>query len=225
LEAYFGRDEFYAGCRAAAGLAPEGNYGLALRWHAALAEMRAFARVAPVLRAEILAGFGETVRAAIAANPALALLPAPEISRGAGWELLPSIFTFSLRAPHAPGRCLTPVEARAVYLWLNTDLSGLLPGAAVAGRICHIGQPVPLPQPGGEGLQGVLRVSAGARLISGEPSHAGLDPAARLAREFADVVTVFEKIGLVLSNWTLLWAANPSPRYRPMARGTAELPV
>jgi hypothetical protein len=225
LEAYFGQDEFYAGCRAAFGLAPGGNYGLALRWHAALAEMRAFARIAPARRAEILAGFGETVRAAIDANPALALLPAPAITRGAGWERKQSIFTFSLRAPHAPGRFLTPVEARAVYLWLNTDLSGLLPGEAVAGRICHIGQPVPLPQPGGGGLQGVLRVSAGARLISGEPSHAGLDPAARLAREFADVVTVFEKIGLVLRNWTMLWAANPSPRYRPACRETAEQPV
>jgi len=227
LEAYFGQDEFYAGCRAASGLAAGGNYGLALRWHAALAEMRAFARVPELPRAEILAGFGETVRSAIDGNPALALLPAPAIARGAGWERLPSIFTFSVRAPHAPGRCLTPVEARALYLWLNTDLSGLLPGEPVAGRICHIGQPVPLPQPGGEGLQGVLRVSAGARLISGEPSHAGLDPAARLAREYADVLTVFAKIGLLLRNWDMLWAANPSPRYRPVrfVRGTAELPV
>jgi len=218
LDAYFGRDDFPPRCRAAADLPPSGNYGLALRWHAALAEMRALLRVPPLSRVEILQGFAATVRRAIAALPALTLLEAPPIARYPGdeaWERLPSIFTFSLRAPHAPERCLTPVEARAVYLWLNTDLSPALPHAGPeAARICHIGQPVPLPQPSGEGLQGVLRVSAGARLLSGEPSHRGLDTKARLAREFADLAMVFEKIALVLSNWEALTSANPAPRYR-----------
>jgi hypothetical protein len=219
LDAYFGRDDFFPACRAAAALPPTGNYGLALRWHAALAEMRALFRVPAASRAEILRGFEHTVRAAIAAQPALELLEAPAIARRAAdeeWERLPSIFTFSLRAPHAPARNLTPVEARAVYLWLNTDLTSLLPWAPrIAGRICHIGQPVPLPQPNGEGQQGALRVSAGARLISGEPSHRNLGARARLAREFADLTLVFEKIGLILENWALLWGANPAPRYRP----------
>jgi hypothetical protein len=216
LDAYFGRDDFYSPCRAAAALPPAGNFGLALRWHAALAEMRALLRVPPARRAAILAGFGATVHAALAACPALSLLPAPAIPRAAEpWESLPSIFTFLIRAPHAPGRCLTPVEARAVYLWLNADLSGLLPAQAdVAARICHIGQPVALPQPIGDGLMGALRVSAGARLISGEPSHRGLNADARLTREFADLRAVFEKINLILENWALLWSANPAPRYR-----------
>jgi hypothetical protein len=161
-----------------------------------------------------LAAFGDVVRDEVAARPALTLVEAPEIARGLeNWELCPSIFTFLLRAPHAPGRFLTPVEARAVYLWLNTDLSALLPGAAVAGRICHIGQPVALPRAGG--LAGALRVSAGARLISGEPSHRGLSGAARLAREFDDLRCVFEKIEVLLENWAVLWATSPAPRYRP----------
>lgn len=219
LDAYFGRDDFPTSAAAARALPPVGNYGLALRWHAALAEMRAVFRVPPARRAEILHGFAKTVRTAIAANPALALLEAPPVARNEtdeSWERLPSIFTFSLRAPHAPERCLTPVEARAVYLWLNTDLSLLLPQApSAAALICHIGQPVPLPQPNASDPQGALRVSAGARLISGEPSHRGLPANARLQREFADLAAVFEKIGLILSNWSLLWAANPAPRYRP----------
>ncbi|HEY1858275.1 hypothetical protein [Acidocella sp.] len=218
LDAYFGRDEFPADCPAAAHLPPVGNYGLALRWQAALAEIRALLRVPGARRVEILRGFGQTARAAIARYEALTLLEVPGVTRFEGaedWELLPSIFTFSLRAPHEP-RCLTPAEARSVYLWLNTDLSALLPQAgALAARICHIGQPVPLAQPGGEGVQGALRVSAGARLISGEPSHRGLRAQARLNQEFSDLALVFAKIDLILRHWTLLVEANPAPRYRP----------
>lgn len=219
LSAYFNRSEFPARMPAARVLPEGGNYGLALRWHAALGEMRAFARVSAAQRSAILHGFGNAVRQAVAATPGLAMLPAPALYRGeyeADWERLPSVFTFSLRAPHAPARCLTPAEARQVYVWLNTDLSPWFPDqAGIAGRICHIGQPVPLPQPEGEGQMGALRVSAGARLISGEPSHLALPMAARLAREFADVGVVFAKIGLILGAWEIVSAANPSPAYRP----------
>jgi hypothetical protein len=221
LDAYFGRDEFPANCPAAERLPSIGNYGLALRWHAALAEMQAYLRVPPARRAEILRRFAATVALKISENPALILLPAQTIARHESdepWERLPSIFSFSLRAPHDPTRNLTPVEARAVYLWLNADLSHLLPGHQAAARICHIGQPVKLPQPGGVGVQGVLRVSAGARLISGEPSHKGLSPKTRITRELADLATVFDKIDLILRNWHMLWAANPAPRYRPAAK-------
>ena len=219
LAAYFNRAEFPAGAPAARVLPRGGNYGLALRWHAALAEMRALLRVAPARRAEILLGFAKAVGQGIEATPGLALLSAPAILRTQAdepWERLPSIFTFSLRAPHAPERCLTLAEARQVYVWLNTDLSPWLPERPqVAARICHIGQPVPLAQPCGQGQMGALRVSAGARLISGEPSHYALGPKARLEREFADVGVVFAKIGLILANWALLSAVNPSPSYRP----------
>lgn len=220
LAAYFNRGEFPADAACAASLPEGGNYGLALRWHAALAEIKALLRTAPARRAAILQGFAEVVRKAVALQPALRLLEAPPIARMAGdeeWERLQSIFTFSLQAPHEPTRCLTPAEARNVYMWLNTDLSSLIPEqAAVAARICHIGQPVPLAQPQGEGQMGALRVSAGARLISGEPSHRPLGPKARLAREFADLALVFDKIGLILRHWQVLAAANPMPTYRPV---------
>jgi hypothetical protein len=226
LAAYFNRAEFPADAPCAAILPEGGNYGLSLRWHAALAEIKALLRTSPARRAAILQGFGATARAAIAAQPGLTLLEAPPIARTGrdeDWERLPSIFTFSLQAPHAPERCLTPAEARNVYTWLNTDLSALLPEDAVlAARICHIGQPVPLAQPNGDGQMGALRVSAGARLISGEPSHHALGPKARLAREFADLTLVFEKIGLLLRHWETLVAANPAPAYRPArVRGRA----
>jgi hypothetical protein len=218
LDAYFGRDELPPNCPAAANLPPTGNYGLALRWHAALAEMRAFFAVPAVRREQILTAFATTVTRKIAENPALSLLPRPALHRTKAdepWERIRSIFTFTLQAPHDPRRYLTPVEARAVYLWLNADLSAFIPGAPkTAARICHIGQPVNLPQAGAEGAQGVLRVSAGARLISGEPSHHGITESQRIVRELADLEAVFDKIALILANFPRLWAANPAPTYR-----------
>jgi selenocysteine lyase/cysteine desulfurase len=229
LAAYFGQDDFPPAARCAKALPPRGNFGLALRWHAALGEMKALLRVPPVRRAEILRAFGATVRAAIAAQPALTLLDAPPVYRTAAdeeWERLPTIFTFSLRAPHDPARCLNPVEARQVYTWLNTDLSGVLPQEAfVAARICHIGQPVPLAQPSGDGQMGALRVSAGARLISGEPSHRSLAAKARLAQEFLDLNTVFLKIDLILRNWGRIAAADPRPSYRPGRHAPGAVPA
>jgi hypothetical protein len=217
LDAYFGRDEFPEACKAAGRLPPMGNYGLSLRWHAALAEIKAFKLVALARRAEILRGFAAVVRAAIAANPALSLLEVQPISRGEAaeeWECLPSIFSFSMRSPIHPQRCLDPTEARSVYVWLNADLGAVFPGNEAARRICHIGQPVRLPQPSGPGVMGVLRVSAGARLISGEPSHKGLAATVRIEREFADLQIVFEKIGLILNHFEQLRAADPAPHYR-----------
>jgi hypothetical protein len=219
LDAYFGRDDFFFSCPAANHLPPTGNYGLSLRWHAALAEMQAFFRTKPASRADILRRFGETVARKIAETDFLSQLNQPEIIRNESdepWERLPSIFSFLLSTPHEPEQKLTPVEARAVYLWLNTDLSPLLPGHPAAARICHIGQPVKLARPGGQA--GILRVSAGARFFSGEPSHKGLSQKTRIARELNDLATVFDKIDLILRNWRLLWAANPTPRYRPTAK-------
>jgi hypothetical protein len=215
LDAYFGRGEFPETCKAADALPPGGNYGLSIRWHAALAEIKAFNLVAPPRRAEILNGFGAEVRAAIGANPALALLEAPAIARlehDEPWERLPSIFSFSMRRP-GQKRPLDPVDARSVYVWLNADLSSVLPGHPAASRICHIGQPVRLPYPDG-GFIGVLRVSAGARLISGEPSHKGLGGPSRIRREFEDLRLVFEKIGLILQYFEQLRAADPPAHYR-----------
>jgi hypothetical protein len=222
LDAYFGRQEFPRHCPAADFLPEAGNYGLALRWVAALAELGALLRISQPRRAAIVAGFGRTVREAVAADPALRLLETAPPERGPSareWERLPSVFAFAVRAPFAE-RWLDPDEARAVYRWLNADLSRALPGApaAIAARICHIGQPVALPQGDGlPGAMGVLRVACGARLIAGEPSHRGLGPAERLAREFADVRTVFAKLRLIRENWAALAAADPRPHYRAHA--------
>ena len=218
LDAYFGRDEL-PDCVAAQALPAVGNYGLALRWHAALAEIEALLAVPPGRREEILSRFSAVVRAEVAANPALRLLAAPAVERGnEAWERCPSIFSFSMAAPGGAGQPLDPDEARCIYRWLNADLSDALPGlaageAALARLICHIGQPVKLPA-GPGGTMGVLRVSAGARLISGEPSHQALGQERRLERELADLAAVFAKLRLILAHFPALAAADPQPCYR-----------
>ena len=119
-------------------------------------------------------------------------------------------------------------------LRLSPHLRACLPHAdpLLAGLRCHIGQPVAVgtgeaqagamqagaPQAGamqaGAMQAGALRISAGARLVSGEPSLAPLDPAARLARELGDLRAVVAKIALILRQFEVLRRENPRPSFR-----------
>ena len=143
------------------------------------------------------------------AAPGRAALPGAD-----DWDSLGTIISFAIR----DSGCGTPMgmaAARAVYGWLNADLSGVLPpGTAedelsLARRPMHIGQPAPVAGPGGI-CCGALRLSAGARLVSGEPSLAHLAPGARVEREVADALAVLDKIGLILRHLKLVRAANPA---------------
>ena len=216
LDAYFGRGEWPATARAAASLPATANYGLALRWQAALAEYRAAARVPEAEKIAVLRRFADTVAQAAEAHDVIALLPAPPLAReGGSWDCLRSIFAFAVRDPASPACLLDPVRARRLYLWLNADCSPAFDGdeaRRLGATICHIGQPVTLPDESGRRV-GWLRVSAGARLISGEPSHRRLG-ARRIDREMADLATVFRKIALLHDNWDAVAALDPLPRHR-----------
>jgi hypothetical protein len=186
------------------------NLGLLLRWEAALWEIRVF-RAVPAARAHAtLSRFGETIARAIAERPHLGLLPTPPLQRpdaGDGtWDALATIFTFTVRRPDGT---LAPLAAlRELYDWLNQDVSTCLPDDAtarerhVAAKRCHIGQPIALGQAGGVELA-VLRISGGARLVSGVAFDPGLGETeeSRLAQELGDARLVFEKIDLVLAHW------------------------
>ncbi len=193
------------------------NYGLLLRWVAALAEMRAFAKVPASERFAILRRFGETVRRLTEASPDIELLEIPSLDRADadGWDRLRTIFAMQVleRGAEDGARPLSLDELTEIYRLLNRDCSPAVPedahgtDARLAATRCHIGQPVVIGTKDGEPIA-ALRISAGARLVSGEPSHAGLRPDQRLARELADVETVLEKIS---------WAT----RHRAALRGAA----
>lgn len=205
---------------------PGGNFGLMMRWQAALAEMQAFAEVPRSRRRSVLHRFVGHVEDCIAQTNGLTTVTLPEAERDPEeWDLTATIrcFALSRMGPGATGqqangaRFLDLAEARKVYIWLNADLGPALgdqvPGDNVAtlSRRCHIGQPVAVT------LDGVpaaaLRVSAGARLVSGEPSHAPLDPDERLERELSDVTMLFRKVALILQHFDHLSAVNPRPSY------------
>lgn len=217
LDAYFSQGEWPRGATAAQRLPAGTNYGLLLRWRAALAEFQSFAAVGGPRTISIIQQFEETVLRAIKTHDIFVLQPVPALQReGASWDNQRTIFAFAVREPGKPDRLLDPGAMRQLYRWLNADCSALFAAPSersLAARICHIGQPVALPNPE-SGQTGWLRVSAGARLISGEPSHRGLPVDGRLAREMADLTVVFDKIALLHANWHRVKAADPVARYR-----------
>ncbi|WP_122038530.1 hypothetical protein [Asaia bogorensis] len=201
----------------------DGNLGLALRWQAALAESEAFAAVPAEQIVDTLRRFERHAHEVIAAHPALTLLTMPSLDRRdvqgeVLWDTIPTVFSFLVHDPDHPEKPLDLERSRALHRWLNADLSPWVPGEDLAPLLCHLGQPVPVPHPalGGENA-GALRLCAGARLVSGEPSHAGLPNAVRLEREFADVRRALAKITVILDHWTRLAPVDPQPRYAPYA--------
>ena len=111
-------------------------------------------------------------------------------------------------------------NARRVYRWLNADVTRALPtdvpeaDRALARLLCHVGQPAPVADDRlGGAMAGALRISVGARLLSGEPSHEGLGGPARMAREIADVRRIIAKIGLLLRHWPACERLDPEPRF------------
>ena len=217
LRAYSGRAEWPLDAPGADdALAPGGNLGLALRWQAALAEMRAFAAVEPAARSALLATFIEWVRAGIVATPCLRLLAVPPLDRDGppdeAWDTIGTILSFAVCRPGSDDP-LGVAEARQIYRWLNADLAAALPPDLARGerdlarRRFHIGQPVPLRGHGAE--FGALRISAGARLVAVEPSHAHLSVAQRLEKEVADALAALAKVSLILRHLDRLRAADP----------------
>jgi len=215
LNEYFPKANFGSAFPGGRRFHDSGNIGLALRWHASLSEMRAFFEVQALDRHSILKQFYQMVQSIIATSPAFAPFPIPPPFRGddqEGWETLPTIFSFLVVDPQAPKSFMGFEKLQALYRWLNTDLSEVLPHEGLlASKICHIGQPVCLANISDRQSLWALRISAGARYVSGELSHAHLPGGERLKRELMDVKTVFEKVSLIVRKWDAVERADPRP--------------
>jgi hypothetical protein len=228
LALYSGRAEWPSSQRGLERLLPDGNHGLVMRWQAALAEMQAFAEVPAARRRAVLHRFVGHVDRCIAETPGLvAVNHCPAGENLVDWDATETIRCFAIcqtaprtgDLPH--GRLdddfLDIAGARKVYVWLNADLCPALESVVAAQdhgvlrRRCHIGQPVAVAIKGRQAA--ALRVSAGARLVSGEPSLAHLHPDERLERELSDVTLLFRKVSLILAHFDQLSAVNPRPSY------------
>jgi len=183
------------------------SFGLALRWQAALAEMDAFSAIEETVVAKMLYRFGNKVENAIKANPDLYWHETAPLNRTNfkdNWDQQKTIFTFSIWRPAdsaGPRRLFHISEARQIYIWLNSDLSDLLPIESstieqwLAAQYVHIGQPVALATKFGM-ISGALRLSSSARLVSGDFSQR--HPDTQIDRAINDALTAIEKVSLIV---------------------------
>jgi hypothetical protein len=177
------------------------NLGQLLRWVAAAREMRDYFAVPAAFRRRALADFADAVSGLIAAAPSLELLPDVERLRGpadADDEEMSvrTIFPFRLRRA---GRALSLANCTTIYRALNTDVTAVLPAdlsaaqRSLAAQLCHIGQPVDLPD------GAALRLNAGARIVSESWSPAGeATSLGNLQGEVAQVRIILDKTELLL---------------------------
>ena len=230
LREYSGPAEWPPGLVAARDLQPGGGLGLALRWAAALAELRAFNAVPADEQRQIISDLAAGVRSAIEGNADLHLVEAAAPRRadwdelawngkswdGTGWDEIGSILTFALHDPAGPG-LLPPAAASQVCRWLNADLGDYFPEGtraalvALGRRRFHLGLPVTLSLAGTDA--GVLRIAVSAPLVSGELSKSTLNPWQRLARQIADIEALLQKVSLILRHWPSLEGDAPIPTH------------
>jgi hypothetical protein len=148
--------ELPAGWRGAPALKSGANFGLVLRWEAALEEMRRFNALRPAAVAGFFGDFAEAVGERLAedeAFEAVAVRPLERTGLGAApsWDRIQTIFPFLLKRG---GRSLTPVETLSVQRLMAADL-GEWAGWEGAGRRIQLGQPVHCGQRGGADLSAV----------------------------------------------------------------------
>ncbi|GBQ26091.1 hypothetical protein AA0472_1995 [Acetobacter estunensis NRIC 0472] len=230
LKDYAGQGEWPA-CAATRELSAVSNHGLILRWQAAIAEMKALEAVPTPEIGRRLDVFLGAVRAAMEQANDIRLLTTPSPIRphlAQEWDDRSTILCFLVRAvdgveDDATFRPMNLEDARRLYRWLNADLRpAFSPNETAyhdpnAGLLCHVGQPVAVPSAelAGE-MAGALRISAGARLVSGEPSHEGLDTDVRLAREIGDARRILAKVALIRRHWARIARHDPQPTYAPV---------
>jgi hypothetical protein len=153
LGAYAARGEWPASWAGADRLPELANYGLLLRWQAALTELEAFAALADADVAQFVAEFGGIVQVRLALDPHFEAVPTPLVARGAvspapSWDRLPTIFPFLLRQGSA---YVSRSQTELVYTQLGV-------------RRCQVGQPVACGRRDGAPVS-ALRLCLSARLI------------------------------------------------------------
>jgi hypothetical protein len=187
LRAYSSRADWPADWESAAGLDQAANFGLLLRWEAALAEIRTFRTLSDEQIANFLRTFGKAVQDKLQRSPLLDPLPLPSLARGSlaeadNWDHIASIHPFLLFYPNAAkGRsALDRDQTLRVYQLLQADLSTrkMFGNDNAIARIvalrCQLGQPVACGHRDGVPVS-ALRVCASMRMITWACADGGRD--------------------------------------------------
>ena len=166
------------GWRGAPALPDRANFGLLLRWEAALEEMRRFTALPPTAVAGFFSDFAEAVSERLAehdAFEAVSVRPLERTGLGAApsWDRVQTIFPFLLKTQ---GRLATPMETLGVQRMAGLDL-GEWAGWDVAARRAQLGQPVHCGRRAGQDLS-ALRLCLSARIAADALAPGGHGPAA-----------------------------------------------
>jgi glutamate/tyrosine decarboxylase-like PLP-dependent enzyme len=180
LSAYCARAEWPQGWAAATHLDDATNFGLLLRWQAALEELRVFSHVPAHAARAFVEVFAAAVRRHVEALPTLRSLQVHPLERGGGddgWDAVPTLFPFVLHRTFADGTSvpLTRQETQDVYRSLPGEDAGLR---------CQLGQPVACGERDGVPVS-ALRLCLSARLIVEATADGGAGAPAVIARALA----------------------------------------
>lgn len=175
------RGELPDGWVGAPALDDRANFGLLLRWEAALEEMRRFNALPPAAVAGFFQDFAAAVSERLADDSAFEAVSVRPLERtglgGApGWDRIQTIFPFFLKAK---GRLMTPVETLGAQRLMGLDL-GDWAGWPVAARRSQLGQPVNCGQRDQVQLT-ALRLCLSARLAADALAPGGPGGAAVIA--------------------------------------------
>lgn len=200
LHAYSARAEWPSHWRARERLDSVANFGLLLRWEAALQELRAFSALSSDVIESVLRRFADALLPVLRENPAFEYLAAPALDRhplasSRHWDRLPTLFSFRLYRRRAGERHpLTLEETRQIYARLAQPQVATSAPASARRRI-HLGQPVQCGSANGQPL-GALRLCLSSRLIviaakDGEPGLNAL---------IENALTALEKVAWLVDN-------------------------
>ncbi len=164
------------GWRAASQLDDTPNFGLLLRWEAALKELRAFRSISNIVTTHFLQAFANAISQRLASDPAFEALPVFELQRQPlagtpGWDAIQTIFPFLLcRAEKSP---LSAAETARIYRALQDDAQG--------NERVQLAQPVPCGRRAGVEVS-ALRLCVSSRLIVEAMQQNGCNEQAVIAR-------------------------------------------
>jgi hypothetical protein len=159
LEDYSASGDWPADWQAARSLPKRPNFGLVLRWQAALAELEAMLSHHPLKIAWVMLRFAESIEARLKADPRFEPVLTRRLDRsvlrvGPSYDLTPTIFPFLLKRG---GAVLDAAEMAYIYRQLGAG--------AVGERRLRLGQPVAIGTRGGRSVA-ALRLCLSAPLVT-----------------------------------------------------------
>jgi hypothetical protein len=207
LAAGSARAEWPLGWEARATLDDTANFGLLLRWEAALAELRQFAALPEEDVRAFLQMFADAIVQRLDHDPAFERTSTPMLRRSplaeaASWDEIPTIFPFFLRRPGHGGALLDSQSVARVYRRLGEGLSAgagvdHLPTRSTPSLPCQLGQPVACGRRDDVPVS-ALRICSSMRLVHEAVSPQGVGAGAVIA----DALSVLDKAAWLVQQET-----------------------